>query len=363
MILCKILLFLLIFCYYTEIGFKFVKNLVLMNLKKSLLLFTESFFGADDQYESTNISNINNVNLKNSKNIIIENPINNIRFLNKFFEKLNRNTLDKTIVIGGLETLELRNNRLYSKKQFFSIFLFFFDFIFYRAFPKLPFFKTLFFYITNGNNRVVSKSEIFGRLICCGFEILDYKIINGLLIFAVQKVKKPVYDSKPSYGPIYKMERVGLNKMKIGVYKFRTMHPYSEYVHDFILTQNGYSESGKPADDFRLTNWSKFMRKYWIDELPQLINVLKGDMNIVGLRPVSFRFFQDIPKDLQVQRLKFKPGCIPPYVCLNLKSSLNNVFEADRIYINDKLKNPYFTDLKYLFMGIFNIIFRGKRSS
>ena len=48
------------------------------------------------------------------------------------------------------------------------------------------------------------------------------------------------------------------------------MHPYSEYLQDYILKLNGYSETGKPANDFRLVPYGKFLRRYWIDELPQL---------------------------------------------------------------------------------------------
>jgi len=103
----------------------------------------------------------------------------------------------------------------------------------------------------------------------------------------------------PSYGPIYRMPRIGKNGKIIKVFKFRTMHPYAEYLQDYVLGINGYATSGKPANDFRLTPWGKVMRKYWLDELPQLLNVLLGQLKIVGVRPVSQRYFDDIPKDLQ----------------------------------------------------------------
>ena len=73
------------------------------------------------------------------------------------------------------------------------------------------------------------------------------------------------------------MNRVGKKGKIIGVYKFRTMHPYSEFIHDYIIKTNGYNAKGKIKDDFRTSRWGKIMRKYWIDEIPQLYNVLKGE--------------------------------------------------------------------------------------
>ena len=202
-----------------------------------------------------------------------------------------------------------------------------------------------------------------GRLVSCGFEIVDYQRIDGIHYFAAKKVKEPAYDMSPSYGPLFKMRRVGKNGKIIGVYKLRTMHPYSEYLQDYILKLNGYSETGKPADDFRLVPWGKYVRRYWIDELPQLINLIKGDLKLVGCRPVSERYFQDIPKEIQELRLSQKPGCIPPYVALNRKGSVESVLQAEREYLEEKIRNPFFTDTKYFFKAIYNIVFKNKRSA
>jgi lipopolysaccharide/colanic/teichoic acid biosynthesis glycosyltransferase len=141
------------------------------------------------------------------------------------------------------------------------------------------------------------------------------------------------------------------------------MHPYAEYLHDYILKQNGYADTGKPASDFRLTFYGSFLRRYWLDELPQLINVLKGEMKLVGVRPVSTRYFQDIPEDLRALRLKHKPGCIPPYVALDRKGAKDDVIQAEREYLLMKEKSPYWTDTILFFKAIFNIIFKRKRSA
>jgi hypothetical protein len=232
-----------------------------------------------------------------------------------------------------------------------------------RIFPKTPVLKKLYFFITRGHNRLLSKAETLGRLVSCGFEIEDYQSFNGLTYVIARKVKDPVFDMNPSYGLIYKMPRMSKDGKMIKVYKFRTMHPYAEYLQDYILKMNGYATTGKPANDFRLTPWGKFLRRYWLDELPQIINLLKGDLKLVGVRPISKRYFQDIPSEHQELRVLQKPGCIPPYVALDRKSDILGVLAAERQYMLEKLRYPYTTDFRYFFMALFNIVFRKKRSA
>ena len=80
-------------------------------------------------------------------------------------------------------------------------------------------------------------------------------------------------------------------------------------------------------------------------------------------RPVSQRYFEDIPKEIQELRLTQKPGCIPPYVALNRRGSVESVLQAEKEYLEEKIKNPYFTDTKYFFKAIYNILLKQKRSA
>ena len=105
------------------------------------------------------------------------------------------------------------------------------------------------------------------------------------------------------------------------------------------------------------------MRKYWLDELAQLLNVVKGDLKLVGVRPITPRYAEDIPKDLLELRLKHKPGCIPPYVSLDRKGSVEDVLQAEREYLLEKNARPYTTDTRYFFKAVYNIVFRKKRSA
>lgn len=290
------------------------------------------------------------------------NRINDVRFINKHFEKVNKALKNGDYYVGLVKTLEnYRETRKGRNLPIIGGFVRVWDFAFFRIAPKVWGIRKIYFGLTRGKGRLISKAEILGRLVSCGFEIDSIRRVDNLHLFTVKKVGEPMA-VKPSYGPLFKMNRVGKKGKIIGVYKFRTMHPYSEFIQAYLIRTNGYAENGKIKDDFRMSRWSKIMRKYWIDEIPQLLNVLKGDMKLVGVRPVSKVYFDELPKELQEQRSRFKPGCIPPYVAFNEKSSLNSVLECEKKYLEMKSRNPYFTDTKLFFKAIFNIIFKGKRS-
>ena len=302
--------------------------------------------------------------IKSYSVIQIDGLMNNTRYINKLLEQINLNIYDETIIVGSFETFTSRRNRIfYYKIPIIKYLYMLLEFLFLRALPKISGVKKIYFFVTKGKNRLISKAEMLGRLVCCGFEIIGTRKISGIDYFIAKKIKQPSFDMQPSYGPIFGMQRIGKGGKTFKVYKFRTMHPYSEYLQDYILKLNGYAKSGKPANDFRLTPWGRVFRKYWIDELPQLFNILKGDMKLVGVRPVSQRYFEDIPKELQDLRIKHKPGCIPPYVSLNRSGDVKNVQEAEKQYLLEKLKNPLSTDLKYFFKAIFHIIVHKKRSA
>lgn len=290
--------------------------------------------------------------------------MNDARYINKTLEEINSKIQKNDIFIGFFETFTSRRLRkkVYQIPIIKYLFLLY-EFLFLRAIPKLKFIKKIYFLLSKGQDRLLSKAEMLGRLVSCGFEIIDSRKINGLNYFIVKKIKEPLFDLKPSYGPVFGMNRIGKNGKIIRVFKFRTMHPYSEYLHDYVLKLNGYAQTGKPASDFRLTPWGKFMRKFWLDELPQIYNILKGEMKLVGVRPVSQRYFQDIPSDLRALRLKHKPGCIPPYVALNRNGDVESVQQAELDYLNQKNKHPYTTDTRYFFRALYNIIIRRKRSA
>jgi len=184
---------------------------------------------------TTTAFNILNFDHQSVDSVVNLKKINDIRFINKFQEAINEKIPTGGIYIGCVETHEQRALRI--KKKFpplVSQIFQFGDFIFKRVWPKLPFFKKVYFFLTDGRNRAMSKAEALGRLCSCGFRILEIKEINNKLYFVGQKEKDPVYDLNPSYGPLFAMRSVGKDGKIINVYNFRTMYPYAEYLQDYI---------------------------------------------------------------------------------------------------------------------------------
>ncbi len=289
--------------------------------------------------------------------------INDFRRINRYLISLNSKLKPGGVFVSRFIPLENRIKVFRAEYPRFIADIFYaFDFIWKRVFPKLPFFQKIYFGITRGRNRVISKAEALGRMYYCGFEIVNTKEIDNYIYFIALKAKEPSTDQNPSYSPLFKMRRIGKNGKDLYVYKFRTMYPYSEYLQAYITYLNGYSENGKIKNDFRTTTWGRFLRKYWLDELPQLINFFKGEMNLVGIRPLSERFLKEYPEDVRAMRMKHKPGCVPPYVALRMQD-VEHYIESERIYLLEKQKHPFQTDVKYFFMALFNIVSNKIRSA
>jgi hypothetical protein len=289
--------------------------------------------------------------------------INRSKFINKYLIKINELLPDAGIYIGCFEERKLPDSKIIKHlPRFLKRLIQLFTFLFHRVMPKIKLTRGIYYFLTQGKYRWLTKAEVLGRVVSCGFDIIEYEEIKGRVYFVVMKVGKPVVDKKPSYGPVFPMSRVGKGGKMIRVYKIRTMHPYSEYLQDFILKLHGYNEFGKPANDFRLTSWGKFMRKYWLDELPQLLNVLKGEMGLFGVRPVSLTHFKAYPDHIRDLRIQFKPGCIPPYVALCV-TDVGGQMEAEWTYMQECLKRPFWTPIKYFFLGLYNILTAKIRSA
>ncbi len=312
---------------------------------------------------TTTSSYVDDVDFNNIRAIINMRLVNSIQHPNKLFRAVNTLLPGGGIYLGRLESYNERKNLIYGYwGRYLGQILWLADFMLNRVIPRIPYLDDLYYLLTNGEFHAISQAEVLGRLAYCGFDIVNFRRINGLSYFVAKKTREPAEHGHPTYYPIISLSRIGKNGKMFKVYKFRTMHPYSEYLQDYVVRLNGYNEKGKPAKDFRVTRWGKLFRRLWLDELPQLVNVLKGEMRLVGLRPLSQVRYNEFPEDLQVERIKYKPGCFPPYVALNMPDDKMNI-EAERIYINDLKMHPHTTDIRYLLKAVYNILTNKIRSS
>jgi lipopolysaccharide/colanic/teichoic acid biosynthesis glycosyltransferase len=311
---------------------------------------------------SADIFNISK-NKDNSLELILNlHQLNDQRRINKYLIEINKKLKNGGIFIGCFENIRSRYKRFITTYPFFiGHFFYFIDFIWARIFPKIPLLQDIYFSISKGRNRAISFAGGLGRFVYCGFDFID--IFNDELITYIIAIKKaePLRNITPSYGPLFAMRRVGKGGKEIRVLKFRTMHPYSEFLQPYVYKWNNLENGGKLKDDFRITSWGRIFRKYWIDELPMIFNWLKGDLKLVGVRPLSQHYFNLYPKELQELRIKTKPGLVPPYY-VDMPKSFDEIVQSEIRYLEKYFKNPIKTDITYLFKSFYNIIIKKARS-
>lgn len=314
-------------------------------------------------FSTTTRFNVRRLPANYYSNIINLKRINDIRYVNKFFEEVNGKIPKGGIFIGCVETKNQRKSRILKKYPPVLNYLYYtLDFIVKRIFPKFALTKKLYFLVTRGENRVISKAETIGRLYSCGFKLQDSQNINGHFYFSALKKGEPAFDENPTYGPFIKLRRVGKHGRIIYVYKLRTMHPFAEYIQDFVYERYNLKEGGKFNNDFRITTLGRIFRKFWVDELPMLINLFRGEMKIVGVRPLSRHYFSLYSDELQQRRTQYKPGLVPPFY-VDMPETLEEIQQSELRYMDAYDKHPLLTDWKYFWTAIWNILVKKKRSS
>jgi lipopolysaccharide/colanic/teichoic acid biosynthesis glycosyltransferase len=230
-----------------------------------------------------------------------------------------------------------------------------------RILPKLRFTTGLYLFLTRGSNTVISRAEALGRISRGGFSIRQESFISNQLCIEAVKMCEPQKRNENRYGAIIALPRVGRNGKIFKAYKMRTMHPYSEYIQDYVYNLYDLKKGGKFRNDFRITSWGGVARKIWLDELPMVINLVKGDMKLVGVRPLSRHYFDLYNKDLRERRIKYKPGLIPPFYA-DMPGNLEEIQASELNYLNHYDKHPVLTDIKYFCKSWWNILFHNARS-
>ncbi len=159
-----------------------------------------------------------------------------------------------------------------------------------------------------------------------------------------------VLDS-PGDGAIFRQRRVGRDGKLFWLYKFRTMCPDAEEQLNELLSQNQMDGPVfKIKGDPRITRVGRFLRKTSLDELPQLLNVLQGDMSIVGPRPALPREVE-LYSDYQRQRLYVTPGlsCYWQIAPHRNEMSFDEWVALDMKYIQER---SFWVDWKIIFLTV-----------
>ena len=206
----------------------------------------------------------------------------------------------------------------------------------------------------NESTRGFSFYEAIKRLIDIICSFVGILVLSPLFIIIAIIIK---FTSK---GPVFfSQKRVGRNGKEFDMYKFRSMVVNAEELKEKLAAQNEMSgPMFKMKDDPRVTKVGKFIRKTSLDELPQLWNVLKGDMSLVGPRP-------SLPKevaqfeDWMYKRLEVKPGL----TCYWQVSGRNNIDFEDWMKLDVKYvkERNLWIDIKLIFKTV-GVLFGDKNA-
>jgi exopolysaccharide biosynthesis polyprenyl glycosylphosphotransferase len=168
------------------------------------------------------------------------------------------------------------------------------------------------------NGRLLDEMAVttFGSSVFEGWPLIFKRLLDIIVSAILLILLAPIFlivailVKLDSPGPIFFVqERVGLNKRKFRIYKFRTMIANAEQRQAEVECLN---EADGPVfkikDDPRVARVGKFLRKASIDELPQLLNVLSGEMSLVGPRPLPIRDYKGFDQDRLRRRFSVRPG-------------------------------------------------------
>ena len=186
----------------------------------------------------------------------------------------------------------------------------------------------------------------FKRLQHIVLSIVALVVLFPLLLLVALAI---VIDS-PGASPIFVQTRVGLNGKKFKFYKFRTMVPNADQLLEKLMSLNEMDGPVfKIKNDPRITRVGHFIRRTSIDELPQLINILKGDMSIVGPRPLLVKY---LPRYTETQRRRHdvRPG-LTGYAQINGRNAISweERFAYDVEYVDNI---TFIGDVKIIFATV-----------
>lgn len=294
--------------------------------------------------------------------VVFLHSLNCVRYLNTFLSYANYCLPDGGYIVCHCVTTTIRKERILRQTPLgINYMILFLDFLWHQCFFRIPWIKSAYYNLSKDKRRLLHRVEVLGKLYRAGFEVAFEEVSHGEFYVVATKKKAPIRTDKPNTGLLIRLRRIGKDGKTIGVYKFRTMYAYSEYLQPYIYKQEGLCKGGKIADDYRITPLGRFLRRTWLDELPMLINWAMGDMKLVGVRPLSDHYFSLYSKELQALRTKVKPGLLPPYYA-DMPETLEEIQESEKRYLKAYLKQPMATDWRYFRRAFENIVFKGKRS-
>lgn len=307
--------------------------------------------------------------------IVCQKSLNNVRRLNNLLKQAIDALISGGYLIVFYKPLEIELLQLKVQSSTLAYpFKYLMRFIWYRGLPKLPwisklYFSPLFAWIDktrlglnkNSQRRSLARAEVWGRLVYYGMKIEAEEVIGDHAYVIAKNITHKSSNKMPTYHPIVSLEKVGLNGSIIRLHKVRSMYAFSEFLQKDLYYSQGLTNTGKFKNDFRLTDYGPFIRKYWIDEIPGIYDWLRGDIKLVGMRATSPHYLSLYPKDTVQLYLQIKPGLVPPIFDENT-AGFEQIVEIERTYLEKYIRQPLKTDLLYFWYTFRDIFVRKVRS-
>lgn len=335
-----------------EKGFDFISKNTLWNYTGTLIL------------TDLKVSEFTKMNVYEFDIIMQLKRLNEIRGINTMLAIANEKLPDNGIIVCRYKSQSTMKHQIltrYSKVKAYIVYIL--HFLIHRIAPKFFLTRRLYYDLTEGKKRILSKTEVLGRLTYCGFVIEKEAKIGNMNYIIARRERNAIIEGQRNYGILIKLKRVGKDNKLFTVYKFRTMHPYAEFLQDYVFKKGNLAEGGKFKNDTRVTTIGKIMRKFWIDEFPMFYNLLKRDMKLVGVRPLSKQYFNLYSEELRKKRIKHKPGLLPPFYA-DMPKTLEEIQASEMKYLTEcENIGTFRTDTKYFFLILKNILFHKARSS
>ena len=212
----------------------------------------------------------------------------------------------------------------------------------------------------------------YGQKICleqiCAKEIFKEQISQteypaenfyGIFSSIKNKISEKFYNLKENF--FYVKECPGENGKELKIYKFRTMKKRADEILEQRIKEYGLNKNSKPNMDDQITPAGKFLRKYWLDEIPQVYNLIKRDIKLIGIRPEKKETEETFPEDIRKKLKNTKRALLGIQYSLKNKD-FENLKKLMRNYLNEFEKNPIKTDAKYFFKIIYGMAFYGRSS-
>lgn len=176
-------------------------------------------------------------------------------------------------------------------------------------------------------------------------------------IFVIVAILIKIDDRGPV---IFKHYRMGRNGKPFGVYKFRSMKMGSEKIEDFLTPEQleVYKKEFKLDNDPRITKIGNILRKTSMDELPQLINIIKGEMSVIGPRPILESEFEYYTAEEKALVLTLRPGLTGYWQAYARNDATYETGERQRMELYYAENASIWLDIKILFKSFTSVLSR-----